>query len=94
MRHWTDSDITMLISWLEDHQELIRGSISAWSAQAAQDLFPNIPDRSGPKIKQKYHNMKRQWNEAKKMQNESGFGRKEEDCEASITGSKPFLFEF
>lgn len=94
MKTWNGGDVATLISWMEDHQELLRGSISAWSAQAAKELFPNIPDRSGLKIKQKYHNMKRQWSKAKEMQNESGISRREEDCEAYIIGLEPPAFSF
>lgn len=86
MKSWKDSDISALVRWMEDRQELLRGSTAAWTKQAAEELFPDQADIDALKIKRKFHNMKRQWGEAKKMHKESGFGVREKDCEVSING--------
>lgn len=85
MRGWEDSEIEKLVAWMEDNRELLRGSTLLWTMKAKEALFNDEDSEiDAKKIKSKYHNMKNSWKAAKKLQDQSGFGWKEEDCESSV----------
>ena len=83
MRGWEDADVQILLEWVEDNRELLRGSTQLWTTRA---LFADNQSINSKKIKSKYHNMKASWQAAKKLQEQSGFGIREDDCSRSING--------
>lgn len=64
----------------------LRGSTALWTARAKEAIFANNEDIDAKKIKSKYHNMRNSWKAAKIMQEQSGFGLKEDDCSSSVNG--------
>jgi len=74
----------MLLGWMEENQELLRGAAVVWMAKVKEAIFADNRDKDVKKIKFKYHNMKNSWKAAKKLQEESGFGVKEDDCTDSV----------
>ena len=92
VRGWNDQDLEAFLAWLEDNQQLLRGSITFWATKAKEAVFADNENIDIKKIKSKYHNMKYSWNAAKKMQEQSGFGMKEDDCSRSINGRIWWLF--
>jgi len=84
MRGWSDEDQEKLIGWMEGNQELRRGAAVYWMKKAKEAVFADNEDIDVKKIKSKYHNMKNSWKAAKKLQEESGFGVKEDDCTGSV----------
>ena len=85
-RGWNDQELEKFLGWLEDNQLLLRGSTALWTAKAKETLFADNDDIDAKKIKSKYHNMKNSWKAAKTMQEQSGFGVKEDDCSSSVNG--------
>jgi hypothetical protein len=72
MRGWNESDVEILLAWLEENRELIRGSTKVWTSRVKEAVFDDNPDIDAKKIKSKYHNMKSAWQAAKKLQEQSG----------------------
>ena len=87
MRGWNDEDHEKLLAWMEENRELLRGTIH-WMTKAKdiKNVFADNEDKDIKKIKSKYHNMRNSWKAAKKLQEQSGFGVKEDDCSSSING--------
>ena len=86
MRGWESLELEKLISWMEDNQELLRGSTNRWIAKVKEEIFAGVDHIDLKRIRSKYHNMKAAWKAAKQLQEQSGFGLKEDDCESSING--------
>jgi hypothetical protein len=86
MRGWETSELEKLISWMEDNPELLRGSTNRWATKVKKSVFVTVDHIDLKKIKAKYHNMKAAWKVAKQLQDQSGFGLKEDDCESSVNG--------
>jgi len=84
MRGWDESDVQLLIGWLEDNRELLRGSTRLWTIRAKEVVFADNQNVDIKKIKSKYHNMRASWQAAKKLQEQSSFGVREDECSASI----------
>jgi hypothetical protein len=89
MRSWDTTELEKLISWMEHNQELLRGSTNTWTRKLKDTVFADYEHIDVKKIKAKYHNFRTSWKAAKKLQDQSGFGLKEDDCEASINGNIP-----
>ena len=89
MLPWKAEELESLIAWMEENHELLRGRPSDWVIKVKESAFP---DNAGfghitlKKIKDKYNNMKKAWRDAKAIQERSGFGLREEDCEATVNG--------
>ena len=49
-----------------------------------EEIFPNNDHITAKKVWDKYTNMKKAWKDTKMMQDQSGFGLREEDCRRSI----------
>jgi hypothetical protein len=92
MRGWSDENIEKLLGWIEENQELLRGAALHWMTKVKEAVFADNDNIDVKKIKSKYHNMKTSWKAAKKMQEESGFGVKEDDCTNSVNGRIFWLF--
>ena len=90
MRVQESSELERLISQIEDNQELLRGATSMWARKLKEIVFTNSDYIDIKKIKAKYHNLRNSQKAVKKLQDQSGFGLKEDDCEASIN-SKIFI---
>jgi hypothetical protein len=89
MLPWKAEELENLITWMEENHELLRGRPADWINKVKESIFP---DNAGfahitvKKVKDKYNNMKKAWKDAKAMQEQSGFGLREEDCEGTING--------
>ena len=74
---------------MEGNHERLRGKPADWINRVKEDVFS---DNEGfkhitvQKVRDKYGNLKRAWKDAKTMQEQSGFGIREEDCERTING--------
>jgi hypothetical protein len=88
MRGWEELDFITLVAWMEDNRELLRSSSSTklWTKKAKEAAFANNEDISVKKIKSKYHNMKTAWQAAKRLQEHSSFGVREDECTSSANG--------
>ena len=71
---------------MEENHERLRGKPADWIHKVKEDIFPNNEHITAKKVRDKYTNMKKAWKDAKMMQEQSGFGLREEDCERSING--------
>ena len=91
MRAWSDEELELLLGWMEENQELLRGSAVLWMGKAKEAVFADNVDKDVKKIKSKYHNMRTAWKAAKKLQEQSGFGVREDDCTNSVNGK---IFQF
>jgi hypothetical protein len=67
MRSWEVPELEKLLAWMEDNQELLRGSTAHWTRKIKEVVFPDNEDIDAKKIKAKYHNMRKAWSAAKKM---------------------------
>ena len=74
---------------MEDNQELLRGATNTWARKIKEVVFPDL-NHIDIKIKSKYHNLRNSWKATKQLQDQSGFGLKEDDCEA-LVNSKIFI---
>jgi hypothetical protein len=54
MRGWNESDVEILLPWLEENRELIRGSTKVWTSRVKEAVFDDNPDIDVKKIKSKY----------------------------------------
>ena len=59
------------------------GKPADWIHKVKEDVFPDNEHITAKKAQDTYTNMKA-WKVAKAMQEQSGFGLREEDCERSI----------
>jgi hypothetical protein len=84
MRSWSDETNEKLLGWMEENRELLRGAALPWMTKVKEAVFANNDDIDVKKIKSKYHNMKASWKAAKKLQEASGFGVKEDDCTSTV----------
>jgi hypothetical protein len=86
MRGWDKSELEKLLGWMEDNQELLRGSTAHWTRRVKETVFTDDEHIDVKKIKAKYHNMRRGWKAAKEIQEQSGFGLGEDECTSSVNG--------
>jgi hypothetical protein len=86
MRPWKLEELENLITWMEENHEVLRGKPADWVNKVKEEVFSDNEHVTVKKLKDKYTNMKKAWKDAKAMQEQSGFGLKEEDCERSING--------
>ena len=74
---------------MEENHERLRGKPADWISRIKDD----VPDNEGFKrikakgLRDKYNSMEKPWKDAKAIQEQSGFGLREEGCERSITAS-------
>ena len=74
---------------MEENHERLRGKPADWINGIKEDVFPDsegFKHITVKKVRDKYNNMKKAWKGAKTMQEQSGFGLREEDCERTING--------
>jgi hypothetical protein len=57
-RGWKDQELEAFLAWLEDNQQLLRGSSTLWATKAKEALFADNEDVDVKKIKSNFHNMK------------------------------------
>ena len=80
MRPWHIEELEKLITWLEKSHQRSRGKPAGWINTVKEDMiFPNgggFKHITGKKARDKYTNMKKAWEYAKTMQEQSGFGLK------------------
>ena len=72
---------------MEENHERLRGKPADWINKVKEDIFPDdegFEHITAKKVRDKYTNMKKAWKDAKTIQEQSGFGLREEDCERSI----------
>lgn len=74
---------------MEENHERLRGRPADWIHKVKEDIFRDNEHITAKKVRDKCTNMKKAWKEAKAMQEQSGFGLREEDCERSINGFIP-----
>lgn len=89
MLGWTDDELERFIAWMEENQEEIRGSTIKWTTYLKESVFADADHIDTKQIKSKYHNMKSLWQQAKQMQEQSGFGLTEADYSSSINSLNP-----
>jgi hypothetical protein len=70
---------------MHDNRSLLRGKQTEWQKQVAEEEFANDPHITQQKVTNKINNMKKAWKAAKAMQEQSGWGLREEDVESSIS---------
>lgn len=83
-RTWSESEEDTFLSWLENHPESFRMSRLEIAQAIKKDCFPDARDLTITKIKCKYGNMKKNYKNAKKKAQQSGFGISEDDDEETI----------
>ena len=71
---------------MEENHERLRGKPADWINRVKEEVFSENNHITAQKVRDKYGNLKKAWKDAKKMQEQSGFGLREEDCERSING--------
>ena len=54
-RGWKDQELEAFLAWLEDNQQLLRGSSTLWATKAKEALFADNEDVDVKKIKSKFH---------------------------------------
>ena len=69
-----------------ENHVLLRGRPADWIHKVKDDIFLDNDNITAKKVRDKFTNMKKAGMEAKMMQEQSGFGLREEDCEWSISG--------
>ena len=79
---------------MEENHERLRGRPADWIYKVKEDIFPDNEHITAKIVRDKYTNMKKSWKVAKAMQEQSGFGLREEDCERSINGIIPSSYLF
>ena len=84
MRRWETAELEKLLSWMEENPQLLHGSIHTWTQKLKEAVFTDSNHIDLKNIKAKYYNMRTSWRAAKQLQDQSGFGLKEDDCESSI----------
>ncbi|KAI5304753.1 hypothetical protein KEM56_005995 [Ascosphaera pollenicola] len=67
MRPWKREEVDALLAWMDEHKEVVRGKMNKWCQQVKDDVFEHNDDIQWTKIKDKYHNMRRQWLNARKL---------------------------
>ena len=70
---------------MEEPHERLPGRPADWIPKVKEGIFPDNEHTTAKKVRDKYTNMKKAWMDAKMMQEQSGFGLRE-DCERSING--------
>ena len=68
-----------LIAWMEDNPDDLLGKQSRWHRDMKDEVFPNDEHITTKKINDKISNMKRQWKEAKALQENTGWGIREDE---------------
>ena len=68
---------------MEENRKRLRGRPADWIPKVKEDIFPDNKHITAKKVQDTYTNMKA-LKVAKAMQEQSGFGLREEDCERSF----------
>ena len=73
---WTKDEIELLIGWMEENPQLLRGKQLAWHKDVLQQVFSDeaFEHITLKKIEDKVVNMKRAWQAARLMADNSGWG--------------------
>lgn len=84
LRPWHTGEIDTFVNWLiENQNEVIRGRPSHWASKAKEEIFRDdegFTHINTQKLKDKFHNMKKAWKEAKDMQAKMGCALTEAEC--------------
>ena len=94
-RNWNKEDMEGLVHWMDDHQQSLRGKQSVWHKDVKELVFVESEDIMIKRISMKAANMKGTWRNARKSQEQSGSGVREEDYAPTfnaLLGSKCPLF--
>ena len=89
MRAWQTEELEIPITWMKENHKRFRGKPADCINGVKEDV---LSENEGfkhvrvQKVRDKYGNLKRAWKDAKTMQEQSGFGIREEDCERPTNG--------
>ena len=91
MQAWQTEELEILITWVEENHERLRGKPADCINRVKEDVLSDneaFRHITVQKVRDKYGNLKRAWKDAKTIleQLESGFGIREEDCERPTNG--------
>ncbi|KAF8421680.1 hypothetical protein EV426DRAFT_608723 [Tirmania nivea] len=83
-RIWTKEEVERLVCWMEENQESLRGKQAVWHKDVKAQVFAEDEEMTVTRIRDKAHNMKKAWSEARKLREQSGSGVRAEDQVSSF----------
>ena len=76
---WTKVEVKLLVGWMEEHEDLLQGKKHIWHQEVHIQVFSDYEHITVKKIKEKANNMKRSWQAARAMADNSGWGVENQD---------------
>ena len=81
MRPWQVEEPESFITSVEENHERLRDKPADWINRVKDDVFFDNQHVTAQKVRDKYGNLNGAWKNAKAMQEQSGFGLREDNCE-------------